>query len=130
MLSFRGEFIDKRVCNIFFRTWYLHKTSNSCFAALMRLTLAGTTSAHAQYDQLSVFVPRHHHRLNSTSSSTRRDLIIYLCFFFSPSSLPLLPRCTKQHGGSRSHKMKKRYVDANRLRKMKKLKITEKLSER
>lgn len=35
-----------------------------------------------------------------------------------------------QHGGSRSRKMKKRYVDANRLRKMKKLKITEKLSER
>ncbi|XP_008395755.1 macoilin-1 isoform X1 [Poecilia reticulata] len=34
-----------------------------------------------------------------------------------------------QHGGSRSHKMKKRYVDANRLRKMRRLKITEKLSE-
>ncbi|KAG7259490.1 hypothetical protein CRUP_009778 [Coryphaenoides rupestris] len=39
---------------------------------------------------------------------------------------PALYEC----GGNRRYKMKKRSVDANRLRKMKKIKLTEKLSER
>ncbi|KAF6717100.1 Macoilin [Oryzias melastigma] len=81
---------------------------------------------------------RHHHplRLKGASSSARRNPVCLLLFrrlFFLLFLLLLRRRCCCELGhqqcGSRSHKMKKRYVDANRLRKMKKLKITEKLSE-
>lgn len=103
-------------------------------APLLRWTLVGTTStAHAQSRRPPCISTQ-------TSSQVEPSILFHkerasAFNFCSFSSFLRRRRCRsgvylKRHGGSRSHKMKKRYVDANRLRKMKKLKITEKLSER
>ncbi|KAF7650692.1 hypothetical protein LDENG_00121680 [Lucifuga dentata] len=62
---------------------------------------------------------------SQTSSPSLYILFISLCLSASRAAAV----SEEETGRSRSHKMKKRYVDANRLRKMKKLRITERLSE-
>lgn len=79
--------------------------------------------------------PSLHHRSAPSSPEKERSFLSSVAFSFLSFSTPRLLAAAaavrpRRWGGDRSRKMKKRHADASRLRRMKKWKMTERLSER